>query len=46
LSDEALTDIKGIQLADAEIADLNKKLTLVYTARNAYVQQLKTKLPV
>jgi hypothetical protein len=45
LSDDAKGQLKGIQVADAEIKRLNMQIALAQTARNAYMQALQAVLP-
>jgi len=45
LSDNAKSQMQGIQVADVEIKRLNVQLALMQTARNAYMQALQNDLP-
>ena len=45
LSDDAKAQLQGIQVAEAEMKQLNMKLALAQTARNAYMQALQADLP-
>lgn len=45
LSDDAKAKITSIQAVDQKIAQLNIDMAIMQTARNAYIQSLKTLLP-
>lgn len=45
LSDDAKAQLKGIQVAEAEIRRLKVQLALAQTARNAYIQAMAMVLP-
>lgn len=45
LSDNAKSQLQGIQVAEAEIKRLNVQLALAQTARNAYMHALQVDLP-
>jgi len=45
LSDGAKAQLQGVRIADEEIKNLNIKLALTQTARNAYMQALQGELP-
>ena len=45
LSDNAKSQLQGIQVAEAEIKHLNVQIALAQTARNAYVHALQADLP-
>lgn len=45
LSEEAKAKITSIQVVDQKIGQLNADMAIIQTARNAYVQSLKTLLP-
>ncbi|WP_229214709.1 DUF6447 family protein [Duganella sp. HH101] len=46
LSEEAQAQVANLQFVDAQIADLNAKLAVYQTARNAYQSALQQLLPV
>ncbi len=46
LSEEAQSQVTNLQFVDAQIADLNAKLAVYQTARNAYQSALQLLLPV
>ena len=46
LSDNAKSQLQGIQVAEAEIKHLNVQIALAQTARNAYVHALQADLPL
>ena len=45
LSENALGQLKGIKVAEAEIQHLQVQQALAETARNAYIQALQADLP-
>ncbi len=45
LSDEAKKQIVSMQVADQEIAAVQRKLAIAQTARNAYANALREELP-
>ncbi len=45
LSDEAKAQIQNIKITEAEMKHLGIKTAIAKTARNAYVQALKSALP-
>lgn len=45
LSDEAKNHIQNVQYCEQKMADLQRELAIVQTARNAYAQALKNALP-
>lgn len=45
LSDAAKAQIKNLQIAENEIRRLNAMVAMAQTARNAYMQALKSQLP-
>ena len=45
LSDEAQSQLQMLRITDQEIQRLQWQLAIAQTARNAYAQALKTKLP-
>tara|TARA_B110000238_G_C16132355_1_gene442068 strand:- start:2221 stop:2448 length:228 start_codon:yes stop_codon:yes gene_type:complete len=45
LSENALGQLKGIRVAEAEIKHLQVQQALAETARNAYIQALQADLP-
>lgn len=46
LSQEAKTQVLNIRVAEREIKQLQAKLAIAQTARNAYAQALKAALPL
>lgn len=46
LSEEARGQVTNLQFVDAQIADLNAKLAVYQTARNAYQASLQQLLPI
>ncbi len=46
LSAEAQAQVANLQFVDAQIADLNSKLAVYQTARNAYQASLQQLLPI
>jgi ABC-type antimicrobial peptide transport system ATPase subunit len=45
LSDEAKNHIQNVQYCEQKMADLQRELAVVRTARNAYAQALQRALP-
>ncbi|MBV8666644.1 MAG: hypothetical protein JO269_09185 [Burkholderiaceae bacterium] len=45
LSEEAQSQVANLQYVDAQIADLNAKLAVFQTARNAYQASLQQLIP-
>jgi len=45
LSEEAQLQVANVQFVDAQMADLNAKLAVYQTARNAYQHALQQLLP-
>ncbi len=45
LSDNAKGQLRGVQVAEAEIKRLNIQIALAQTARGAYMQALQAELP-
>lgn len=45
LSDEAKQQLANLKATDAEIENLNSRLAIAQTARNAYAQALASALP-
>lgn len=45
LSDNAKGQLRGLQVAEAEMKRLNMQLVLAQTARNAYMHALQDELP-
>ena len=45
LNDEAKAQLQMLQISDQEIQRLQSQLAITKTARNAYVQTLRAKLP-
>ena len=44
-SENAIEQMKGMQMADAEIKNINIQLAIAQTARNAYIHALQSDLP-
>lgn len=45
LSDEAKNHIQNVQYCEQKMAELQREIAIVQTARNAYAQALKNALP-